>query len=55
MVRVGDVVQIRGERDEQIAQVFGTNADPTIVADARLTQTGSDQQEGSSHSVGLGN
>ena len=35
MVRVGDVVQIRGGRDEQIARVFGT-VEPTIVADARV-------------------
>jgi len=35
MVRVGDVVQIRGKRDEQIARVFSTNAEPMLVADAR--------------------
>ena len=27
MVQVGDVVQIRGERDEQVAQIFGGGAD----------------------------
>jgi lipoprotein-anchoring transpeptidase ErfK/SrfK len=32
MLRVGDVVKIRGERDEQIAQVFGTGADDTIAS-----------------------
>lgn len=32
MLRVGDVVEIRGERDEQIAQVFGSGADDTTVA-----------------------
>jgi lipoprotein-anchoring transpeptidase ErfK/SrfK len=32
MLRVGDMVVIRGERDEQIAQVFGGAADKTIVA-----------------------
>jgi len=36
MVRVGDVVQIRGERDEQIARVFAINEEPTIVANARV-------------------
>ena len=32
MLRVGDVVAIRGERDEQVAQVFGTGADDATVA-----------------------
>lgn len=32
MVQVGDVVQIRGERDEQVAQIFGGGADDTTVA-----------------------
>jgi lipoprotein-anchoring transpeptidase ErfK/SrfK len=34
MVQVGDVVQIRGERDEQVAQIFGAGADDTTVAAA---------------------
>jgi lipoprotein-anchoring transpeptidase ErfK/SrfK len=38
MLRVGDEVQIRGERDEQIAQIFGSEADETTVADSELTQ-----------------
>lgn len=32
MVRVGDVVEIHGERDEQVAQVFGGSADEIMVA-----------------------
>jgi len=38
MLRVGDVVQIRGERDEQTAQVFrtGTLPDDSTVASAQL-------------------
>lgn len=32
MLRVGDVVEIRGERDEQVAQIFGSGADETTVA-----------------------
>jgi lipoprotein-anchoring transpeptidase ErfK/SrfK len=32
MLRVGDLVEIHGERDEQIAQVFGSGADDTTVA-----------------------
>jgi len=55
MVRVGDVVRIRGERDEQIARVFGSNVDPTIVVDAGLARSAGEQQEGSSHQIGLGN
>src|SRR6201984_1687272 len=35
LLRIGDVVEIHGERDEQIAQVFGGVADPTMVADAQ--------------------
>jgi len=34
MVQVGDVVQIRSERDEQVAQIFGGGADDTTVAAA---------------------
>jgi len=36
MLRVGDVVRIRGERDEEIAQVFGSGADDRTVADAQI-------------------
>jgi len=32
MLRVGDVVQIRGERDDEIAEIFGSAADDTTVA-----------------------
>ena len=35
LVRVGDVVEIHSERDEQVAQVFGGTASPTMVADAQ--------------------
>jgi lipoprotein-anchoring transpeptidase ErfK/SrfK len=34
MLRVGDVVEIRDERDEQIAEIFGGNADEATVAAA---------------------
>ena len=34
MLRVGDAVQIHGERDEQVAQIFGSGADDTTVAAA---------------------
>ena len=47
MVQVGDVVQIRGERDEQVAQVFGGGADDTTVAAADLTRPDGGQQQSS--------
>jgi hypothetical protein len=36
IVRSGDVVEIRADRDEQVAQVFGGTADPVIVASAAI-------------------
>jgi hypothetical protein len=36
MLCVGDVVEIHGERDEQVAQVFGSGADDTTVAAAEV-------------------
>ena len=36
MLRVGDLVEIHGERDEQVARVFGSNTDDTTVADVRV-------------------
>jgi len=32
MLQVGDSVEIRGERDEQVAQIFGSGADDSTVA-----------------------
>ncbi len=32
LVKLGDAVEIRGERDEQIAEVFGGAPDATVVA-----------------------
>ena len=37
LVRVGDTVKIRGERDEEVAQVFGGAPDDTLVAEAPAT------------------
>jgi lipoprotein-anchoring transpeptidase ErfK/SrfK len=36
MLRIGDAVQIRSERDEQTARVFGTGADDTTLASAQM-------------------
>jgi len=37
MLRVGDVVEIRGERDEQIAEIFGGEVDRDSEAVAEVT------------------
>ncbi len=37
MLRIGDVVEIHGERDEQVAQIFGSGADHTVIAAAQLS------------------
>ena len=47
MVQVGDVVQIRGERDEQVAQIFGGGADDTTVAAADSAEPDGGQQQSS--------
>lgn len=52
MLRVGDVVQIRAERDGQVARVFGGQADPVVLAS---TQNTNGQEETTQGSVGLGN
>lgn len=36
MLRVGDVVEIRGERDEQISKVFGYETDATLLAGTQI-------------------
>ena len=43
LVRVGDVVEIHGERDEKIAQIFGGTENPTMVADAQSANQASGQ------------
>jgi len=44
MVRPGDVVEIRGERDEQTAAIFGT-AEPVVVATATASTDGNSTTE----------
>ena len=44
MLRVGDAVKIRGERDDEIAQVFGGYADGTTVASDRAADALSGQE-----------
>ena len=55
MLRVGDVVQIRGERDQQVARVFGGQADQVVVASAQSVAQSGAQQETTQGTVGLGN
>ncbi|PYX73766.1 MAG: L,D-transpeptidase [Acidobacteria bacterium] len=54
MLRIGDRVQIRGERDEQVARVFGGQTDQTVVASAQ-DPSQNEQQEATQSAVGLGN
>ncbi len=41
MVNVGDTVEIHGQRDEEIAEIFGGEVDETTVAVAHAASTGS--------------
>jgi lipoprotein-anchoring transpeptidase ErfK/SrfK len=43
MVRVGDSVEIWGDRDARVAQVFGSDADETTLATAQVAGHGSGQ------------
>ena len=43
LIRVGDTVQIRGERDEQVARVFGGTTDETVVAEVATGNSTSGQ------------
>src|SRR5215472_6548143 len=54
MLRVGDVVRIRGERDVETAQIFGGESDETVVASAASASQTAEQQEATQNSVGLG-
>jgi hypothetical protein len=55
MLRIGDRVRIRGERDEQVARVFGGQTDQTAVASAQDAAQSDEQQEATQNAVGLGN
>jgi lipoprotein-anchoring transpeptidase ErfK/SrfK len=55
MLRIGDKVQIRGERDEQVARVFDGQTDQTVVASTQEPAQSSGQQEGTQSAVGMGN
>jgi len=41
LVSVGDTVEIHGQRDEEIAEIFGGEVDETAVAVAHIASTGS--------------
>jgi lipoprotein-anchoring transpeptidase ErfK/SrfK len=55
MLQVGDVVQIRGERDEQIGRVFGGQEDEVVVASAQTEAQNGAHQETTQNAIGLGN
>ena len=55
MLRIGDAVQIRGERDEQVAKVFSGEAEETVVASAQNAPENNASQEATQNAVGLGN
>ena len=55
ILRVGDAVQIRGERDEQVGRIFGGQEDQTVVASAQNPPDSSGPQEATQAAVGLGN
>ena len=55
MLRIGDRVQIRSERDEQVARVFGGQTDQTVVARAQDAAQSDEQQEATQNSVGMSN
>lgn len=46
LLQTGDVVEIHGERDEQVVQVFGGVANPTMVADAQVATQSANQANG---------
>ena len=54
MLQIGDVVEIRGGRDEQIARVFGGQTDHVVLAYAPSNPRRA-QQETAANTVGLGN
>jgi lipoprotein-anchoring transpeptidase ErfK/SrfK len=55
MLKVGDAVRIRSERDEEVARVFGGTKEDAEVTVAENTTHSNDQQEERQGSVGLGN
>jgi len=55
MLKVGDAVQIRGERDEEVARVFGGEKQAIEVTVAENTTQNSDQREAQQGAGGLGN
>ena len=55
MLKVGDAVRIHGERDEEVARVFGGEKQATEVTLAENTTQNSDQREERQAAGGLGN
>jgi lipoprotein-anchoring transpeptidase ErfK/SrfK len=55
MLQIGDVVQIRGERNEQVARIFGEEEQPVVVASAQSSTSRVEQEEEAHNGVVLGN
>ena len=55
LLRIGDAVQIHGERDEQIARVFGGDADQAAIASAENAPQQGAETDATQNAVGLGN
>ena len=54
LLEIGDVVQIRGQRDQKIARIFGAVTDDVVLAGPQSNPP-SVQQETAANTVGLGN
>jgi lipoprotein-anchoring transpeptidase ErfK/SrfK len=55
MLRIGDVVEIRGNRDQQIARVFGRQTDDVVLASAQCNPHSPQPETTAANTVGLGN
>jgi lipoprotein-anchoring transpeptidase ErfK/SrfK len=55
MLRIGDVVEIRGERDQQIARVFGRPTDDVVLASAQSKPQSAQPETTAANTLGLGN
>ena len=55
MLRIGDVVEIRGNRDRQIARVFGRQTDDVVLASVQSNPHSPQPETTATNTVGLGN
>ena len=55
MLRIGDLVEIRGNRDQQIARVFGRQTDDVVLVSAKSNPHSPQPETTAANTVGLGN